>query len=173
MGLEGKNVLMVIAPGNFRDEEYFDTRAELEGKGASVTTASSASGEITGMLGGKATPDIGLDDAKAGDYDAVVFVGGAGASAYFQDRKALDLARSASESGKIVAAICIAPSILANAGILRGKRATSFSSEQGNLEGRGATYTGEAVTRDGRIITGSGPSAAKGFGQEIAKALSE
>lgn len=173
MSLEGKNVLMVIAPGNFRDEEYFDTRAELEGEGASVTTASSASGEITGMLGGKATPDISLNDAKAGEYDAVVFIGGTGASAYFQDMKALDLARSASDSGKIVAAICIAPSILANAGILQGKKATSFSSEQGNLKSKGAEYTGNDVTRDGRIITGSGPAAAKGFGQEIAKALSE
>ncbi len=172
MSLEGKKVLLVIAPGNFRDEEYFDTKAELEGEGASVATASSASGEITGMLGGKATPDIKLGDASAGDYDAVVFVGGTGSAAYFNDEKALELAKSAFEAGKIVAAICIAPSILANAGILKGKKATAFSSEQGNLEGKGAEYTGEDVTRDGRIITGNGPNAAKGFGQEIARALS-
>lgn len=173
MSLKGKNVLMVIAPENFRDEEYFDTKSVLESQGASVTTASSASGEITGMLGGKATPNLALDDARAGDYDAVVFVGGTGSAAYFQNQRALDLARSALDSGKIVAAICIAPSILANAGILKGKKATSFSSEQGNLESRGAEYTGEPVTRDGVIITGSGPAAASQFGQEIARALSE
>lgn len=173
MSLEGKRILMVIAPRNFRDEEYFDTKSVLEGKGASVTTASSVRGNITGMLGGEANPDILLDDAGQEDYDAVVFIGGTGASAYFQNPKALDLARSAFESGKVVAAICIAPSILANAGILKGRKATSFPSEKGNLERKGASYTGKSVTRDGRVITGSGPAAARGFGQEIAKVLSE
>ncbi len=173
MGLQGKRVLMVIAPRNFRDEEYFDTKAELEGEGAMVTTASSAPGKITGMLGGEAAPDMGLSDADAGDYDAVVFIGGTGSAAYFQDRRALGLAKSAFEGGKIVAAICIAPSILANAGVLKGRKATSYPSEQGNLKAKGASYTGKPVTRDGRIITGSGPSAAREFGREIGRALSE
>ncbi len=171
--LSDKKVLLIIAPENFRDEEYFKTKDVLDSKGIATITASAGTGEIRGMLGGTVTPDKTLDDVSVDEYDAVVFVGGTGAAAYFNDSKALNIAKQAYEKGKVLAAICIAPSILANAGILQDKSATSYPSEQGNLENRGAKYTGEQVTSDGKIITGKGPEAATRFGDEIAKALSE
>jgi len=164
---------MIIAPKNFRDEEYFQTKEVLESDGIDVTTASKHSGEITGMLGKTATPDITLEQVNVDDYDAVIFVGGTGAAEYFNDSQAISIAKAAAEKGKIIAAICIAPSILANAGLLESKNATSYPSEQENLESKGANYTGEDVTRDGKIITGAGPTAAEQFGREIAKALQE
>ncbi len=173
MNLKGKKVLMVIAPDNFRDEEYFHTREVLESYGASVTTASSKTGEITGMLGGTAVADIVLSQANPSEYDAVVFVGGSGASAYFNDETALGLAQRAYEDGKVVAAICIAPNILAQAGLLEGKKATAYESVKSDLTEKGAVWSNESVVRDGRIITANGPAAARRFGEEIAKLLSE
>ena len=166
-----KKILMVIAPSNFRDEELFHPKKVLEKKGFEVKIASSKSGEIKGVMGGTAVPDFKLEEVRAEDFDAVVFIGGGGASVYFNDATAQNLAKDAFSLGKIVAAICIAPSTLANAGLLEGKNATSYSSEQGNLEAKGAVYSGANVTIDGKIITANGPAAAKEFGEKIAEAL--
>lgn len=165
------NVLMVIAPENFRDEELFHTKDELEKAGANVTIASRGMDTCTGMLGGAATPDISLREVNVDDYDAVVFVGGRGSEVYFNNPVALDLAKDAYDAGKLVAAICIAPSILANSGLLRGKKATSFLSQQNNLLAKGADFTGDSVTTDGKIITADGPGSAREFGRTIARAL--
>ncbi|AEJ60926.1 ThiJ/PfpI domain-containing protein [Spirochaeta thermophila DSM 6578] len=170
--LSGVKVVMIIAHENFRDEELLETREELLDAGASVTVASSSRTPATGMLGARVTPDKTLQEIRVDDYDAVIFVGGTGAHEYFSNRQALDLARQAYEKGKIVGAICIAPSILARAGILRGKKATCWSGESGTLVANGATYTGRPVERDGRIITANGPSAARQFGRALVEALS-
>ena len=164
-------VLMIIAPRNFRDEELFHTKEELERLGNSITIASKSKETAIGMLGGTVTPDLTLDEVNVDDYDAVVFVGGTGSSIYFNDSRAHEIARSANEKGKIVAAICIAPSTLANAGILSGKRVTSYPSEENNLRSKGAVYTGSRVEKDGNIITADGPGSAREFGRRIAESL--
>lgn len=163
--------LLIIAPRNFRDEEYFHTKEELEKAGVEVTTASKSAGDVAGMKGGTATAETDLRDVDAGDYDAVAFIGGGGASVYFNNPAAQGIAKKALEGGKVLAAICIAPSILANAGLLKGKKATAFSSEESNLRSKGADWTGEGVTVDGRIITADGPSSAREFGKAIARAV--
>ena len=168
-----KKVLMIIAPKNFRDEELFDTKEEIEKRGNSVTIASVSKEIATGMLGKTATPELTLEEVKVEDYDAIVFVGGVGSSIYFSDPKAHQIAKEAAEKGKIIAAICIAPSILANAGLLKGKRVTAFPSEEKNLKEKGAIYTATSVERDGKIITADGPSSARDFGKKIAEALEE
>jgi protease I len=170
--LAGKKVLMIIAPKNFRDEELLKPKEILERAKANVTIASKGVKTAKGMLGSSVSVDLDLAQVDVKDYDAIVFVGGTGAEIYFNDSKALKIAKEGYEQGKVVAAICIAPSILANAGILEGKRATAFPSEASNLEANGARYTGESVTIEGRIITAKGPEAASEFGNAIAKALS-
>lgn len=169
--LEGKSILMVIAPKNFRDEELQKPYDIFTKAGARVRIASSSLKEATGMFGKRVKPDILLEDVNVSEYDAIIFVGGSGASQYFNDPLAIRIAREAYEKGKVIGAICIAPSILANAGILEGKRATSFSSEKSNLEAHGATFTGRNIEVDGRIVTASGPHVAKEFGETIAKLL--
>ena len=163
--------IFVIAPDKFRDEELFDTKAELDKTGIETHIASLKKEEITGMLDGKVTPSLLLSEVKVEDFDAIIFVGGSGSSVYFDNAKALNLAKEFNAAGKTVAAICIAPSILANAGLLEGKQATAFEDQKGNLKAKGATFTGNAVTVDGSIITANGPQAAKEFGQAIAQAL--
>ena len=78
---------------------------------------------------------------------------------------------TAVEAGKLVGAICIAPRILSEAGILNGKKATVYSSEAGVLRANGAIYTGKDVEVDGKIVTASGPHAAEQFGNTLVKLL--
>jgi protease I len=169
--LTGKKILMVVAPQDFRDEEFFEPRKVFADAGAEVTIASRGVLEAKGLLGSKTPVDKNLSEIKVTDFDALVFVGGGGATIYFDDPLALNLAKTASTAGKVVAGICIGPTILAKADVLRGKRATAFSSEQSVLEAAGVTYTGEAVTVDGKIITANGPAAATEFGRRIVEAL--
>lgn len=166
-----KKVLLVVAPKDFRDEEYQQPRRILEEAGVKIEVGSKGVKEALGIFGAKAKVDKELNKVLLEDYDGVIFIGGPGASVYFNDPDALNLAKQAFEKSKIVGAICIAPSILANAGILSGKKATSFSSEAGNLRTKGVIFTGEEVTVDGQIITASGPQAATVFGEEIKEAL--
>ncbi len=173
MVLKKKKVLFVIAPKNFREEELFEPKEVLEKAGAETFIASRKAGTIMGIGGETAKASITLNNLKIKDYDAIVFVGGLGAAAYFDDAKARQIAKQAVEEKKVVAAICIAPSILANAGLLKGKKATAFSSQAENLHEKGANYTGKNVTIDGKIITANGPDAAKQFGEVIAKALTK
>lgn len=167
----GKKVLMVIAPKDFRDEEYQKPRIVLENAGAQITVVSKGVKIATGTLGATVNIDKDLSEVNVADYDAIIFVGGVGASIYFNDQTAFSLAQQAVQQGKVVGAICIAPSILANAGILQGKNATCFSSEAGNLQVKGANYTGQSVTIDGNIVTANGPGAAEEFGKKITELL--
>lgn len=164
---------MVIAKNGFRDEELFHAKEELEKAGVKVIVASSSKGECTGKLGGKAVAEIALADVKPEDFEAIVFVGGGGAAQYFNDRAALGLAKRFKEAGKVVAAICIAPNILANAGVLKGIRATCFPDTEvkENFKEKGVKYSQEDVVVDGKIITANGPGAAREFGRKIAEAL--
>ncbi len=172
--IEGRKVLMVIASSNFRDEEYSIPRAALEKEGAKITVASSKLTESVGMLKKeKVKPDALITKVRADDFDAVVFIGGPGAKEYFNNKAALKLAKEAYEKRKVTAAICIAPSILARAGVLKGKKATVFASETTTLQKAGATYTGATVEVDDNIITGNGPNASKQFADALIKALYE
>ena len=164
-------VLMVIAPTMFRDEEYALPREILLKAGADVVTASTVPGICTGKLGMKAEATLALDKADADDYDAILFVGGAGASVFFDDPSAHALAKHALEDMRVVGAICVAPSILAHAGLLEGKRATAFPSQEHDMVQHGAIWTGDPVTVSGRIITANGPEAAHDFGTAVAQAL--
>ena len=166
-----KRAVLIIASENFRDEELFETKRVLDAAGVETVIASSRTGLIRGMLGNIAEAGILVNQLTVDDYDAIIFIGGLGAKEYFNSPVALNIARQAVDKGKVLAAICIAPTVLANAGVLNGVRVTSFSSERVKLQKAGAQYTGAAVERDGLIITGSGPRAAGLFGKAIADAL--
>jgi protease I len=164
-------VLMVIAPDKFRDEEYSRPKSVLEERGARVVTASVQAGVCRGRFGLSATAEIALADAKPDDYDAVVFVGGGGATVFFDDPTAHEIARATYESGRILGAICIAPSTLAHAGLLSGRKVTAFASQHEDLVAHGATFTGAPLEIDDSIITANGPEAAYAFGEALAEAL--
>lgn len=163
--------VMVIAKNVFRDEEYSEPKRVLEAHGIGVTTASTAAGECIGKLGLAARADVALHDISADAWDAVVFIGGAGASIFFDDPDAHRLARLTLERGGVVGAICIAPSTLAHAELLEGVTATAFSSQEADLREHGAVWSEGPVVRHGRIVTADGPAAAIAFGEAIADLL--
>lgn len=171
--INGKKILMIIAPDKFRDEELFHTKEVLERQGGDITVVSKKKGVAQGMKGGSFDVRTTYDEVSVEDFDAVVFVGGGGSKVYFDDPKAHDIAKKAYADNKVVCAICIAPSILANAGLLKGKDATVWKGDEfiGILKNKGANYTGDEVTTDGRIVTGNGPEAAKKFAVAITKKL--
>ncbi len=166
-------ILMVIAQNDFRDEEYLEPKKFFEEHGFKVMTTSERKGECSGTLGAKVWAEIALNEVDSHNYRAVIFVGGMGASHYFADEEALSLAREIYQNDGIVAAICIAPTILANAKILQGKRVTAFETEKKRLEDKGATYTGNPVEVDGQIVTADGPDAAEEFAHAILKVATE
>lgn len=169
--LSGKKVLMIIAKNKFRDEEYLDPRKALEDAGAVITVASSSLTASEGMLGLKVRPDALIGNVKEDDFDGIVFVGGGGASEYFDDPVAHKLARSFYEHGKLTSAICIAPATLANAGVLKGRKATAFPSSEAALRTHGAVVMKQDVVSDGTIVTAVGPQAAKKFGEKLVEVL--
>lgn len=169
------DVLFIIAQKDFRDEELFDTEEVIKNAGFKVEIASKTVGIKKGMLGGTANADIALGEVNISNYKAIIFIGGSGASAYFDNAAALSIAKMASSQGKILGAICIAPVILANAGVLKGKRATVWDDPlhtySSKLKAKGAKYTGEEIEQDGKIITADGPNASEKFGEAIVNAL--
>jgi len=168
-----KPVLLVIAPKDFRDEELFVTQTELERCGLTTTIASSSRGECVGSKGGKAMATIAMSQINTDNYSTVVFIGGFGSRIFFEDASAIDLAKKMHAVGNTVAAICVAPVILAKAGLLKHRKATVFSSEIETIESLGAHYTGMDVTVDGNIITAYGPQSALRFAKRIADQLKE
>ena len=169
--LKGKKVLIVIAATDFRDEEYFEPYNRLRQCGATVTVASSVKGQAVSVFGKIVATDRQIAECKAEDYDAVVFIGGPGAAEFFTNATAHALARAAAEQGKVLAAICIAPVTLANAGVLKGKKSTVFPSFQSQLAAQGALVVSEDVIRDGRLLTASGPAVAREFAAALVKML--
>ncbi len=166
-----QKVVMLIAHDQFRDEEYQKPREILEQQGVEITVASSSLEIAHGMLGLDVQPDVLLQDVDPAAFDGVVFVGGYGASEFFDDPVAHALATKALDTQKLVGAICIAPSTLARAGVLKGRRVTSFESQEDDLKRHGANFTGADVEEDGQIVTGRGPEAAEQFGLRLAERL--
>ncbi|MBU4212365.1 MAG: DJ-1/PfpI family protein [Kiritimatiellae bacterium] len=169
--LKGKKVLMVIAATDFRDEEYFEPYNRLRQCGAVVTVASSVKGAAVSVFGKTVTTDRQIAECKAGDYDAVVFIGGPGATEFFTNATAHVLARAAVDQGKVLAAICIAPVTLANAGVLKGKQATCFPSLQKQLTMQGTRVVKQDVVQDGKLLTATGPQVAREFAEALVKML--
>ena len=163
------SALFIIAKEGFRDEELFEPKEILEAEGIQTTVASTEAGTATGKLGGTTEVELAARDANMKDYDILVLVGGPGAPALADYPEILELARKAEK----LAAICIAPYILAKAGVISGKKATSYPAEPAisEFEKQGVIRVNEPVVQDGNLITADGPSSAKAFGEHIVNLL--
>ena len=163
--------IVIIAQKGFQDTEYEKTTEVLKKGGVQVTVASQTTDIATGKVKAKVTPDIAVSKASVKDYDAVVIIGGPGTDSLAADASVISLVKDARKMGKTVAAICIAPIILAKAGILQGRKATVFSTGRKEIEAGGAIYQLSDVVIDKGVITGSGSEASTKFGEAIVKAL--
>ena len=174
-----KKALLVVAQNGFQPVEYAHTRAELEKAGILVSVASPQKGKATASNGTIIETDFAIKEINIDDFDALVIIGGPGARADLSGLPELtNLIKSAYQKQKIVAAICISPTLLAEAEILKGKKATVWSIPTNKigveiLTQHEAEYTGNPVEVDGNIITANGPQAAREFGKKIAELLTQ
>ena len=162
-----KKIVMIVGENGYRDEELQIPKDFFTENGAEVKVASTNTQKATGKLGGSVVPDLLLEDIDVKEFDAIIFVGGPAAEEYFDCSVAHSIAKNAVGENKLVGAICIAPVILANAGLLTGKIATVFPDGQDVLREKGVNYVAEDVIVDGNIVTANGPQSASKFASLI------
>jgi protease I len=168
-----KKALMVVPQQGFQDQELSETKRLLEYAGVTVSIASTRLGPLQGVGGTSVDSMLLINQADVADYGVVVFIGGPGIADYLNNPTALNLARQAVAQRRVLAALGTAPSILANAGVLKGAVATGFLTEQTRMVQGGAKYTGNPVEKDGLIVTGTGAPVAPLFVQAIVEALGQ
>jgi protease I len=166
-------ILMVLSPQDYQEDELNVPRDYFQSKGYEVILASKGVETATGMSGKNVSVDVDIRKADLSAFDAMVFVGGEGI--YYQklneDPAYVGLARKAASQDMIVAAICLGPWILADAGLLDGKEATAADTD--HIESKGAIVSELDVVQDGNIITANGPDAAQEFAEAVVSALEE
>jgi protease I len=165
-----KKALLIIAHEGYQQVEYNTPKELLMSAGIIVETASNKPGTAVAKDGSKTSIDMVLTDVAVGQYDAIVFIGGPGAMDNLDNEDSYAIVRHAVEDGIPLAAICIAPRILAKAHILTNKRATGWDGD-GQMSDMffiyGVEYVKEDVVVDGLIVTATGPHAAQEFGRQI------
>ncbi len=169
----GKKVVLVVPFNDYQEKELNDIREELEEAGVLVTVASTMIGTASGMSGGSSSTDMVLADVSAGDFDAVCFIGGSGVQGLWNDAQAQRIAREFYEAGKVTAAICWAPVILATSGILDGREATvaDGGGAVNIMERHGCDVSRSSLVVDGLLMTANGPRKADDLGEEMVEAL--
>ncbi|MCX8182335.1 MAG: DJ-1/PfpI family protein [Candidatus Methanomethyliaceae archaeon] len=169
-------VLIVVAEKGFRDEEYSIPREMIEKAGHQVTLASTGKGPAKGKLGLVVNPDTTVDEVDSKRYDAIVIPGGPGSPTYLWPNKRLQsTVKEIYEKGGVVAAICLAPVVLARAGIIKGRKCTVYPTPESLSEMRngGGILQDMDVVVDGKVITANGPDASRKFGEAIVKAIAQ
>ncbi|HCA27503.1 MAG TPA: DJ-1 family protein [Betaproteobacteria bacterium] len=117
-------------------------------------------------------PDTTLELALKDDFDMIVLPGGIPGTTHLkEDARIQHLVRQMDTAGKYVAAICAAPAVLAKAGVLQGKRATSYPGVLDQMNLPDTAYLTTPVVKDGRIITSRGPGTAMDFALELVETL--
>lgn len=141
----------------------------LRRAGFTVVTAGLQAGPLTASRGVRLLPDTTLDAVRALDFDALVLPGGKGVALLRQDARVLDAVRALHEAGRWICAVCAAPLVLQEAGILGGRRVTCFPGVAAQL-----TATARATERvvvDGKLITSQGAGTSLEFALAIVRAL--
>jgi len=171
--LPSAKALLIAPQREFQDEELFQTKFTLESASMQITVASNRSGRIMGSLGAVGQADLGLNDIKIEDYDAIVFIGGPGAVPFASNARAQELVRQAAAQKKVLAASGTAVLILASTDVVKSAKITGLPAHQQLLVLAGAAYTGAMVERDGTLITSVGPLVAPQFARTIVDTLAE
>ena len=160
MKLDG-SVLVPLAEG-FEEIEAVTIIDVLRRAGCDVVVAGLRSGDVRGAHDLVLGTDVTLDEVDAGSVGALVLPGGMpGTTHLAADERILDLVRALESTQKPVAAICAAPMVLARAGVLEGRSATSHPSVRDRLAG--AQVSEERVVDSDRVITSQGPGTSLEF----------
>ncbi len=144
----------------------------LRRAGIEVTVAGLRPGIVKASRGVQLVPDVTLDVALQDAYDMVVLPGGMpGATHLKEDPRIVDLVRRMAAAGKYTAAICAAPTVLLEAGVLAGRQATSYPGFLDTINPPDVTLSTAPVVRDGTVVTSRGPGTAMDFALALIDAL--
>lgn len=174
--LNGRRILIVATDG-FEQSELEVPKTQLAERGATVKVASPKSGSIKGWdqkdWGDAVDVDLPLSQARADDYDALVLPGGQmNPDALRLEPEAIALIRAFAQAGKPIAAVCHAPWLLIDAGLVQGCKLTSWPSVRTDLKNAGGIVVDESVVEDRGIITSRKPEDLNDFVDRITAALS-
>jgi protease I len=173
MSLTGKRVA-VLAENMYQEMELWVPYFRLKEEGAEVKVVGAGGAKsYTSKSGYPVTVDVQADQVSAVEFDAVVIPGGYAPDMMRRHESMVKLVREASHQGKVVAAICHAGWMLASAGVLKGKKATSFFAIKDDVANAGATWVDQEVVVDGNLITARKPDDIPAFCREIVRALSK
>ncbi|MDT8716696.1 DJ-1/PfpI family protein [Clostridium sp. 19966] len=127
--------------------------------------------EVTGSHGIAVKADINIDEIDEREYNGVILPGGPGTENLKNNIRIVNLVKDFYMSGRLTAALCAAPQVLAEAGIVDGKNITSYPAVKERL--KNCIYQEEVVVQDGNIITSRGPATSLPFAYAILDYLGE
>ncbi len=170
--------ILIIATDGFEQSELEVPRDKLREAGAKVDVATPTGEAIRGWKekdwGDSVTADLRIADAEVGSYEALVIPGGQiNPDKLRVDDDAMALVQDFIEEGKIVAAICHGPWLLAEADAIEDRRVTSFKSIRTDLENAGADWVDEEVVADEGIVTSRSPDDLPAFVAKIIEEIEE
>ena len=170
--------ILIMATDGFEQSELEVPLERLQDAGADIDIASIDRGDITGWdeddWGDDIEVDLKISDVDIDNYDALVLPGGQiNPDLLRVEKDAVALIRDFAATGKPVAAICHAPWLLIEAGLVKGRRVTSYKSIRTDVANAGADVVDEAVVIDGNIITSRCPDDLEAFCDAIVKMLVE
>ena len=169
-------VILLVAHEGYQPIEYGVTKEILKEAGMLVLTASDKQGTASSNNSSTTHVDLTCDEIDPEKIDGLFIIGGPGALEYLDTPLVHSLVQEMMSLGKPYGAICIAPRILAKAGVLGGKKATGWDDDKqlaALFQEHAVTYKHEAVTVDGVIVTATNPAAAEGFGKAIVRVLKQ
>ena len=175
--LDGKKVAILVADG-FEQDEMTKPREALDKAGARTFIVSPENRKVRGWSGGNwgdsFDVDVGLAEANPEDYDALLLPGGVkNPDTLRMDDDAVAFAKAFFEAGKPVGAICHGPWLLINAGVVSGRRVTSYESIQMDLKNAGAEWVDEEVVTDNGLVTSRKPSDIPAFSAKLVEEVAE
>jgi 4-methyl-5(b-hydroxyethyl)-thiazole monophosphate biosynthesis len=163
--------LVFLATG-FEEIETVTIVDVLRRANIDVTVAGLQLSPIEGKHKIKIIPDKNVDDVNVNDFDAIVVPGGnPGYKNLRKDPRVINIIKKAFELNKLVAAICAAPAVLSDAGILQGKACTIYPGMDDELEAGGGKPKHDNIVIDGNIVTSRGPATALPFAIKLVEIL--
>ena len=161
-------LVCVLIADLFEDVEFwYPYYRLLETRHEVAVVGCHAGEEYAGKRGTAATSTTAASSVDLERVAGVIVPGGYSPDHMRRCPALVDLVRSAGEDGRLVAAICHGPWMLASAGLLEGRRVTSFSSISDDLVNAGATWVDEETVRDGNLITARSPDDLPSFMREV------
>jgi len=165
-----KKVLILVAD-NFRDEELIYPYYRMQEAGFEVVLAGLGKKKYKGKFGVPIEVDKDVSDCRPGVFAALIIPGGLAPDKLRMSKEVLKIVRIMHGNGKIIAAICHAGWVLASAGIVSGKKVTSYEAIKDDMINAGANWVDKEVVVDGNLITSRKPEDLPDFCREILNQL--